>query len=414
MTGLQLIKVLLGLGLAALAFGAWIQWPDRRKQWLLCHLSIGIGFLIAEAFLRFFHPQYDGHNDLFEPDPTLGWRFIPYQSTSVAWAHEASHYVSINESGFRDAPFTRGTEKAKTILCFGDSFVSNLAVPDEAVFTRLVEQRLSDTRVLNLGVNGYGQTQELLLMREQLDRFEADLVVLVIYLRNDFTDNVNSSWIYPRPTTVPTTAESFEIVSPDPTKPAEPSIWQLLTRSHVLSLANHSINHFAYRWESDPSGYRPTESTPPELYLCAQNPWEGTDRLHAAMEHLLLLMKEECQSRQIPLLFVLAPTIFQVDATMWTAMLEHYAETPTHYTASLPNQKLLKFASTHQLQMLDLLPALKAAHEQGEALYHEHEQHWNTRGNAIVARELAAYLRTTGWPENFPSVSGTPTQEPIE
>ncbi len=399
MSALQLIKVAIGLLLATVMASPWIRRPDRRKQWLLCYTSVGLALLIAEVLLRQFHPQYDGHNDLFEPDPRLGWRFVPGQSTSVAWAREASHYVAINESGFRDAGFTRNA--GKTILCFGDSFVSNLAVQDEEVFTRLMEQDLTDTRVLNLGVNGYGQTQEALLMQEQLDRFEADLAIVVIYLRNDFTDNVNSSWIYPRPITTETTQDEFVIAAPDPANRKTSSIWHSLTRSHVLSLANHTINDLAYRWESDSSGFRPSERTPPELYLCAQDPWEGTEHLHAAMQHLLLSINEECQNRDVPLLFVLAPTMFQVNAQLWSQMLAHYGEDSSDYSPSLPNQKLLQFASTHQLQMLDLLPSLRQASEAGDRLYHHKEQHWNPRGNAFVAEQITLYLRSRGWPNNL-------------
>jgi hypothetical protein len=84
-------------------------------------------------------------------------------------------------------------------MVLGDSFVSNVEVGADQVFTRVMEQRLADTEVLNFGVNGYGQVQEYLLLERWFDRVRPDVVVVVIYLRNDFEDNVDEKWTYARP-----------------------------------------------------------------------------------------------------------------------------------------------------------------------------------------------------------------------
>ncbi len=371
----------------------------------LCFVSFGIAVSLAELLLRQFSPQYDGHNDLFQPDPQLGWRFIPEQVTSVAWANEASHYVTINESGFRDAPFSRHKPGDKTILCIGDSFVSNLAVRDKQVFTRLMEDELSNTSVLNLGVNGYGQTQALLLLQQQLDLHQTDLVVMFIYLRNDYTDNVNSSWIYPRPITTQTPPDRFEILPPNNTHSPQGSRWHSLTRSHVLSLINHTVNDLVHRWEAEPNGFRPTETTPPELYLCSNEPWEGVDQLQATMQHLLLKIRELCQLRKIPVLFVIAPTLYQVDDQSWASLLGHYGEDELKYDRTLPNTKLLEFATQHGIKMLDLLPELRRSSQTGTSLYHRREQHWTPAGNAVVADFLVRFLQSEAWPSTKPSFS---------
>lgn len=376
-----------------------IRFRHRRKQLLLFVTSLAIAFALAEGLLRLVRPQYDGHNDLFKPDAKLGWRFVPEQRTSIAYYGEANHYVHINEAGFRDASFTRTNRLERVILCLGDSFVSNLSVPDGDVFTRLLENRLTNTAVLNLGVNGYGQTQEYLLLQEQLAEIHPDLILLIIYLRNDFTDNLNSNWIYPRPVTrLDDSGQFTQIPAPSIASRSKP-LYHRLRSLHVISLFNHVVNDWSYRIEAGEGGYRPTDYTPPEFYLCANEEWEGTDRLFTTMEHLLLNIHNLGKEAGIPVLFALAPSLFQADPSAWSALCHEYDEDPSDYQANLPNQRLLAFAKREGVPMIDLLPDLQAAHRDGQSPYHHRDQHWNVWGNRIVADRLASELNKSSSPE---------------
>ena len=401
MTNPQIIKVLIVLTLGILTTFVWWRYRSKRRQFLLLAASLGIAFGIAEWGLRNYKPQYDGHNDLFEPDNVLGWRFKSNHRGSIAYSGEANHYVQLNERGYRDQPFDRAKPNDKTILCFGDSFVSNLTVPDDRVFTRIVEQRLEQTTILNLGVNGYGQTQELLQMNAALDSMSADLIMVMIYLRNDFTDNLSTNWIYSRPVIHWDENDSPMIQFLLPEELEAPSHMAALGRSHVVSLANHAINNVIYRFGIDQIGPRPTAHTPPELYLCSNSEWEGTDRLFRTMEHLLGRMNQTAEKRQIPILFVIAPSKYQVDETLWRTLLTEYDEDPAEYRASLPNEKLLRFAKENRLPMLDLLPPFREASAKGEEMYHRKDPHWNQRGNELAATTLSKYLSAAGWPGTF-------------
>ena len=75
------------------------------------------------------------------------------------------------------------------------------AVRTEKIFTRQLEERMEerfkvDVDVLNAGVPGYGTAQELLFMRELLQRHRVhpDLVVLVFFT-NDILDNLCLSYV---------------------------------------------------------------------------------------------------------------------------------------------------------------------------------------------------------------------------
>ena len=129
-----------------------------------------------------------------------------------------------------------------------------------------MEQQLPDTTVLNFGVNGYGQTQELLLLRELLATATPQLIIQVIYLRNDFADNLNSDWLLPRPR-AEWHDEELRFLPPPAFQPRRHSLWNGLQRSHLLNLVNHRVNDFRYRWENagqrvSPNGLHPAGTLP--------------------------------------------------------------------------------------------------------------------------------------------------------
>ncbi len=395
MTDAQLMKLLLAV-LAGCGFLLpWWWFRSHRRQLLLAYGAFVLALVLAELGLRVLAPQQHQHDDLFVYDSKLGWRFRPDQNATVVYSGEASHRVRTNSDGHRDPSFERQSSGKNTVWVLGDSFVSNLSVPDEAVFTQRMEQQLPDTTVLNFGVNGYGQTQELLLLREILATATPQLIIQVIYLRNDFADNLNSDWLLPRPRAEWHDGE-LRFRPPPAFQPRRHSLWNGLQRSHLLNLVNHRVNDFRYRWETQANGYRPTGFTPPELYLCAREPWDGIETYWETLVALLTATHVLATEENIPILFVLAPSYFQVDAAQWQALLESHGEPASDYHVALPNERLLQQAQVEGWRMLDLLPMLSEHHSVAEPLYYAKDQHWTSAGNERVAQALVDYLLTEG------------------
>ena len=173
-------------------------------------ISVLICLGVVEAVLRVFAPQINEHDKMFMFNPELGWSFIPEKKGMIIYPGEANHEIVINEAGFRDAPFVDLPDQKK-VMVFGDSFVSNVSVKAPEVFTEVLEQQLNAISVMNFGVNGYGQVQELLLLRNWVDRVDPELVVLTVYVRNDFADNMGKGqWNYDKP--VATWEDSLKIL----------------------------------------------------------------------------------------------------------------------------------------------------------------------------------------------------------
>lgn len=139
-----------------------------------------------------------------ERDSLLGLRGRP--GVRTMWTHEVDRplEVQLNQSGFHDVE--RSVQKAPgtyRLISLGDSFVEAYQVPIKANFSALLEselnQDLPDWRargkapthieVLNQGIHGYGLGSYYLYVEHRLDGWEADGVLLCIFLGNDFQDN---------------------------------------------------------------------------------------------------------------------------------------------------------------------------------------------------------------------------------
>jgi len=389
----KLIESILLGGSVAAVVACFFLLRGKRKEIALALVSLVFTGLLAEMYLRAFDPQINEANSMFEYDDSLGWRFIAGKSGTIVYPGESDHDIKINARGFRDAP-PEG-EHGKKILVLGDSFVSNISVEDNEVFTEVMERQLPGTSVLNFGVNGYGQVQEYLLMERWLRRLQPELVVVVIYVRNDFHDNIGGFWIYPRPVaTLRGDSLTISAVPPPRAKPSfAHSVLHAYSHLQVYHLIDSGIEALVTRLHP-PDENGPSRNTPAELYLCQAQPSPQTENMFAVTEALLLQMARLAKERSVPILFIVAPSIVQVRRSLWDSVLGRYGKRREDYRLTAPNDRLIRFARSHNLQMVDLLPALRHAADEGRPVYSRREQHWNAEGNQVVAEVLLDYLRT--------------------
>jgi hypothetical protein len=130
---------------------------------------------------------------------TYGWAGRPGAVASMGGGR-----VTLNARGYRgrELPSARNDGRTRVVV-LGDSIAFGYGVADEETFPWQLDVRDNGIAAANLGVQGYGPGQELLvLMREGL-RQRPDVVVLAFCLRNDFVDAVLPVALYdgttPRP-----------------------------------------------------------------------------------------------------------------------------------------------------------------------------------------------------------------------
>jgi hypothetical protein len=113
------------------------------------------------------------------------------------WADGLVH-VRINGQGLRaDHDFSYAKpDGVKRIVSLGDSFTMGYEVEQDQTFSAIVEQQLRlrgiNAEVLNTGVSGYGNAEELLYLERELLKYNPD-IVLLSFTPNDLEDNVRTN-----------------------------------------------------------------------------------------------------------------------------------------------------------------------------------------------------------------------------
>jgi hypothetical protein len=126
----------------------------------------------------------------------LGRRFTP--GHNYWYSKENDHPITgrINSYGWRDKEWSlRKPQDTYRIAVLGDSVVEALQVETDRTFLALTEHRLNETRnqnleveLMNFGHSGYTQTEELLVLKNEVEQFSPDMVLLFFWPGNDIQD----------------------------------------------------------------------------------------------------------------------------------------------------------------------------------------------------------------------------------
>ena len=173
--------------------------PRTRKlvaKLFLILLGFLLGSIVAEIALRVAGYSYP---EFYVLDQSRGYGLRP---RAEGWYRkEGESYVRINSDGLRDQEHSV-TKPSDTIriAILGDSYPEALPVSLEEAFWWVMAKKLQECdafpgkkiEVLNFGVSGYGTTQELLTLREQVWKYSPDVVLLAVTTNNDITDNLRA------------------------------------------------------------------------------------------------------------------------------------------------------------------------------------------------------------------------------
>jgi hypothetical protein len=170
---------------------------------LLATLSSALVILAvvgAEGLARWYAPDYlVRKRGLHVFSSAYGWAGRP-----GAVAPMGGGRVTLDGRGYRGRELALPKSGDRTrVIVLGDSIAFGYGVSDEEAFPYLLTVRNNRIEAGNLGVEGYGPGQELLVLLRDGLREDPDVVVLAFCLRNDFVDAVLPVALYdgttPRP-----------------------------------------------------------------------------------------------------------------------------------------------------------------------------------------------------------------------
>ena len=386
--------VVIGIGLAMIIF---------RKKDVAVNLSILMLTLMlilagTEAFFRVFYPQTAGvseHQRLFEYQSELGWQLIPNKTGLYISKHEFKTRIAINSAGMRDIEYTLAKPPGKKrIAVLGDSFTSSMGVDLPEAFTEIMEAKLlRDVEVLNFGVNGYGPAQEMLILQKRAIQYQPDLVVMVIFVGNDFDDITGASdWIdgYIRPKAIADDGGQLRFTGiPVPLSEKHQSRVQAknvcgMPRSHFIDFIDKTIRRNKHSFDSAPS----------EIRLCRNNMDASTKESYRLMGAIIRETNLYCKKNGASFMVAVAPSIVQVyERLYWNEIKKKYNLNDHDYDLMLPNKRIGDICKEAQIPVVDLTQGLKSAADTGKNdTYYFKNQHWNKAGEQIVADVLSRFI----------------------
>lgn len=169
----------------------------RMFKRVAARLSLVVfGFLLVEIGLRLAGISFPIF-DAYDHDRAL--KLMP--GKEGIYAKEGRSHLKINGLGYRDVEHERAKpDGVFRIAVLGDSFTEARQVEIEETYWKRLETILNDDleldpaefEVLNFGIGGYGQTEELLTLRKDALAFSPDLVLVGFFSGNDLVNNLKS------------------------------------------------------------------------------------------------------------------------------------------------------------------------------------------------------------------------------
>jgi lysophospholipase L1-like esterase len=151
---------------------------------------VGLYWLLMIFFIFLFFRIFDILASSFYSGNTT-FRLLPKNQSFQDISSDWNYLIHTNSLGLRGREISE-VKRGKRILFLGDSFVFGLGVEEEKTFVHLVGELFTKngqaTEVVNAGIVDYGPENSLWQYRSLKQKFDADVVVLCIYV-NDVYDS---------------------------------------------------------------------------------------------------------------------------------------------------------------------------------------------------------------------------------
>jgi lysophospholipase L1-like esterase len=332
---------------------------------------------------------------LFTLDPEIGVRLRPGASAHFKTSEFETDIV-INSSGVRDGTIGRKPPGERRIVVLGDSMVLSVQVQADETFCARLQQRLNANRtpggasyrVINAGVQGYGPVEEFRFFEHVASRFQADVVLVAVYVGNDAMEASDSG-----DAVLPRRASDRTAAAPAPAIAAGPSRWpvwmrRIVRHSMVLQIARLRALTLLRRYRQ----VRPIERAL-TMYLRTVPP--DMERGLAVTRECVRRIARSAARRGARTGIVLVPARFQVADDDYQNVQATVAESGEALLRDAATDRFTAALSGLGLPMVDTLPALRAASGRTR-IFMRTTAHLTRDGHEVMADALARFLRDSG------------------
>lgn len=350
---------------------------------MLCAISI-VCIVIVEFLYRntIEKNNYIYSKGMFIADKDLGYTLAP-NFVGLAKKEEYANEIRTNNLGFRDVP--RAVEKKERgvrILVIGDSFTNAYAVPFEAMYTRLLEEKLQlkskkTIEVLNVGVPGYDTPQEIAYLARDGVKLNADIIVLAWYYNDFFGEPVGAAEYV---------VNGF-LVTPQKEKTIRSFLFRhLRVVKYGYEIFSGKLN--ALRGKSPANDPNNFDIDSVRVAYASTATEQKMKRAFTQLQEFDAIAK----SKNIPLVIMLIPADFHVVRSKQDVLLKQYTATRETIDFAKPYQTVAEFMRKElQISTLNLFDYFNDETNVVE-YYLSLDGHFSEKGNEKVAEVLYNHL----------------------
>lgn len=386
----------------------------RRRTLFQNILVVGLGLVMALILLeigaRWLPPPYDSPAEKADVcSDQFGWRGAAQFKVTVA-TEDYVHDLTLNSAGMHDDDHPQ-TKPADThrILMLGDSFVRAHQVRENETAHQLIEDLFNQeaaappAEVISAGVDGWGTGQQLLYYRHEGRFYQPDLVLLMVYLGNDVTDNLPGRGVTTglRNCYAPYFVLHQDRLDSEPWLYAPglaPAIDQPASGRKVLARILGKIYQTSrlYAQLEPLFAIQQRRVSGLDFYVDNNELFDYSLRLTFA---LIKQLHQEVRQDEAQFAVVLISPLALIDfARMTTAEREQVYQRLPHMRRAEhldpPNQVFANTLAQEGIQVLDLFPAFVQHLDETESpLHFQQDKHWNVAGNRLVGQAIYRWLQ---------------------
>lgn len=367
---------------------------------ILCILSLLLIIFLLEISIRLLAPQQtldrleSSSPEIFEEGEHLSWQFKPNSRGQMVAASFNVTY-KINSLGMRDKSRNLTKERnTKRILVLGDSFTEGFSVEQNQTFVYLLEEILNKqnkkVEIWNAGVDGYAPDTEYVYLKNNIAIIKPDMVLLAVYVGNDFMDIVRNSWEVDKEYLPIKITSNIMYVKDNqlrlinnkinPYNPAFRTYLNifLLRFSHLYVFLNNKLKNIHY------SDYR--EISP---FIVESEQYNTTENW-MKMKNLLNATNQIIKNHNSEFIVVIIPDRLQGNDYEWKQFEKQYKK--QNPSRRLVQANLIKLCNDLNISCIDLLPEFEK--NQDLQLYNLiTDIHFNENGHKITSQILSEQIK---------------------
>lgn len=379
---------------------------DLKKKIIFFLISFILIFLLIEIVLRFIKVEYP----IFQKhDPIRGFSLL--ENSSGTWNREGKGQVLINSDGLRDVEHNlKKPINTVRIAILGDSFAEARSLNLEDTFWHKLESKLNRCKkfhkgkqieVINFGVSEYGTTQQYLTLKDNVWKYDPDLIVLAFYSGNDVSDNskklskkkyrpyflfsdegvyeIDKSYL---------TSKPYKILSSTPGK----IFIQITQYSRIAQLFREIYVqiYFKNKKNEKQNSVQKTSSIEGNVYNPISVDWQ---KAWSTTEKIINLINLEVKNKKKEFILVSLSTPIQVSPDV--AKVKNFKKKNGIKDLFYPENRLNDFSKKNSIKFIQIAEKMRAIAIEKSIFFHGFENtkmgtgHWNKSGHEIASKLIS-------------------------